>query len=78
MGLSGISMSELLIILLIVVLLFGTKHLKTLGSDLGGAIRGFRSAMQGKEPEEPAPEPAISAQRAETTASSAARTTEER
>jgi len=35
-------MSELLIILLIVVLLFGTKRLKTLGGDLGGAIRGFR------------------------------------
>lgn len=37
---------ELLIILLIVALLFGTKKLKTIGGDLGGAIKGFRSAMK--------------------------------
>lgn len=37
---------ELLVILVIVLLLFGTKRLKTLGSDLGNAIKGFRSAMQ--------------------------------
>jgi sec-independent protein translocase protein TatA len=34
-----------LIILLIVVLLFGTKRLKSIGSDLGNAVKGFRSAM---------------------------------
>ncbi|MGP3789117.1 twin-arginine translocase TatA/TatE family subunit [Pseudomonas sp. B392_1p] len=41
----GISIWQLLIILLIVVMLFGTKRLKTLGSDLGGAIGGFRKAV---------------------------------
>ncbi len=46
----GISIWQLLIILAIVVLLFGTKRLKGLGSDLGGAIKGFRSAI--KEGEE--------------------------
>jgi sec-independent protein translocase protein TatA len=45
MGLGGISLSELLIVLVIVVLIFGTKRLKTIGSDLGGAIKGFKSAM---------------------------------
>jgi len=56
MGISGIGMSELLVILVIVMLLFGTKHLKTIGSDLGGAIKGFRDAMSGIEQgdEEPA------------------------
>jgi len=41
----GISIWQLLIVLAIVVLLFGTKKLKNLGSDLGGAVKGFRSAM---------------------------------
>lgn len=45
MGLGGISIWQLLIILVIVVLLFGTKRLKNIGSDLGNAVKGFRSAM---------------------------------
>ncbi|MFM7273891.1 MAG: twin-arginine translocase TatA/TatE family subunit [Gammaproteobacteria bacterium] len=49
MGLGGISIWQLLIILVIVVLLFGTKRLGSLGSDLGSAIRGFRKSMQGDE-----------------------------
>lgn len=57
MGLGGVSVSELAIILVIVVLVFGTKHLKTLGGDLGGAIRGFRRAMEGKDPPEPSSAP---------------------
>ncbi len=52
MGISGIGMTELLVILVIVMLLFGTKRLKTIGSDLGGAIKGFRSAMSGADVEE--------------------------
>lgn len=36
---------ELLIILVIVMLLFGTKKLKSIGTDLGAAIRGFRSSV---------------------------------
>lgn len=45
MGLGGISIWQLLIILLIVMLVFGTKRLKGLGGDLGGAIKSFRKAM---------------------------------
>lgn len=41
----GLSLTELLVILAIVLLLFGTKKLKNLGGDLGGAIKGFRKAM---------------------------------
>lgn len=46
MGLGGISIWQLLIILAIVVMLFGTKRLRSLGSDLGSAVKGFRSSMQ--------------------------------
>jgi sec-independent protein translocase protein TatA len=45
MGLGGISIWQLLIVLLIVMLIFGTKRLKGLGGDLGGAIKSFRKAM---------------------------------
>jgi len=45
MGAGGISIWQLLIILVIVVLLFGTKRLKNIGSDLGAAIKGFKGAM---------------------------------
>ena len=45
MGIGGISIWQLLIILAIVVLLFGTKRLRGLGSDLGGAVRGFRNKI---------------------------------
>jgi len=45
MGIGGISIWQLLIILVIVLLLFGTKKLKNLGGDLGGAIKGFKKAM---------------------------------
>lgn len=45
----GLSLTELLVILAIVLLLFGTKKLRNLGGDLGGAIKGFRSAMTDDE-----------------------------
>lgn len=45
MGLSGISPWSLLLILLIVVLLFGTKRLRHIGKDLGGAVKSFRSGL---------------------------------
>ena len=45
MGLGGIGIWQLLIVLAIVILLFGTKRLKSLGSDLGGAIKGFRNSL---------------------------------
>ncbi|HEC16456.1 MAG TPA: Sec-independent protein translocase subunit TatA [Sedimenticola sp.] len=62
MGFSGISIWQLLIVLLIVLLVFGTKRLKNIGSDLGNAVKGFRGAMSEGEAdkkekeEEPAPE----------------------
>ena len=52
MGLGGISLWQLLIILLIVVLLFGTKKLGTIGGDLGKAVKGFRGAMSDADKEE--------------------------
>lgn len=42
----GISIWQLLIILAIVLVLFGAKRLRNVGSDLGGAIKGFRQAMR--------------------------------
>lgn len=45
----GISIWQLLIVLGIVVLLFGTKKLRNIGSDLGGAIRGFKKSMSDDE-----------------------------
>ena len=45
----GISIWQLLIILLIVVMLFGTKRLRGLGSDVGNAISGFRKAVNDVE-----------------------------
>lgn len=51
MGLGGLHIWHLLIILVIVLLLFGTKRLKTLGGDLGGAIKGFKKAMSDEEAE---------------------------
>lgn len=44
---------ELLVILLITLVLFGGKRVKTIGSDLGNAIRGFRKAMKEGEDETP-------------------------
>ena len=45
MGFGGIGIWQLLIILVIVLLLFGTKRLRNLGGDLGNAIKGFKGAM---------------------------------
>lgn len=49
MGLGGIGIWQLLIILAIVVMLFGTKRLRNMGSDLGAAIKGFRSSVGTEE-----------------------------
>ena len=49
MGLGGISIWQLLIILAIVALLFGTGRLRNIGSDLGGAIKGFKKSMSDEE-----------------------------
>jgi sec-independent protein translocase protein TatA len=48
----NISPGSLLLILVIVLVIFGTKRLRSLGSDLGGAVKGFRSAMSEAEADE--------------------------
>ena len=51
MGIGGISVWQLLIILAIVIMLFGTKRLRTLGGDLGSAVKGFKKSMSDEEPD---------------------------
>ncbi len=56
----GLGIWELLIILAIILVVFGPKRLKNIGSDLGSAIKGFRTAIKEEEPEVPvAPEKVI-------------------
>lgn len=52
----GISIWQLLIVLGIVILLFGTKKLRNIGSDLGGAIRGFKKSMSDEDKKSEDPE----------------------
>lgn len=56
MGLGGISTWQLLIVLAIVILLFGTKRLKGIGGDLGTAIKGFRKTIDSDDVQEVAKE----------------------
>jgi sec-independent protein translocase protein TatA len=49
--LSNISAVQLLIVLVIVLAIFGTKRLRTLGSDLGSAVKGFRTAVSDADKE---------------------------
>jgi len=51
MGFGGISIWQLLIVLVIVVMVFGTKKLRNLGGDLGGALKGFKEAVKPDEDE---------------------------
>ena len=59
MGFGGISIWSLLLILAIVILLFGTKKLRNVGADLGGAIKNFKKSVKdeksGKEVKDPDP-----------------------
>ena len=55
---SGFGLTELLVILAIVLLIFGPKRLKSLGSDLGSAIKGFRTAVSDDENKDKAADPA--------------------
>ncbi|MEO7385597.1 MAG: twin-arginine translocase TatA/TatE family subunit [Gammaproteobacteria bacterium] len=59
MGLGGLHIWHLLIILLICVVIFGTKRLKDIGGDLGGAVKGFRKAMSDSENESDSPPPQL-------------------
>lgn len=62
--LSGLSLPHILLLLVVVVLLFGTSKLKNLGKDLGGAIKGFKQSMNDAddEPIAKAPEQKVSHQ----------------
>jgi sec-independent protein translocase protein TatA len=51
----GIGMRELVVILLVVLVVFGAKKLRTVGSDLGHAVRGFKKAMSEGEEEQNTP-----------------------
>ncbi len=74
----GISIWQLLIVLVIVLLLFGTKKLRNIGSDLGGAIRGFRSSMKESGEEEKDGDSAKLEQEESTTVSADAKRTSEK
>ncbi len=71
MGLGGISIWQLLIVLAIVLVLFGTKRLKGLGGDLGSAIKGFKKAVkdEDKNNEDDASKAHLAADNAETASS---------
>jgi sec-independent protein translocase protein TatA len=51
------SIGHLLVVLLVVILVFGTKKLRNIGSDLGDAIKGFRQSMREGEREEDSTRP---------------------
>jgi sec-independent protein translocase protein TatA len=61
MAVGAFTLSQLLIIAVIVVLLFGTRKLGNIGEDLGKAIKGFKKAMGDKEEETPPSNPAANA-----------------
>jgi sec-independent protein translocase protein TatA len=52
----GVSVTQLVIVLVIVIVLFGTKRLRSIGSDMGSAINGFRAAMKDGETGKDQPE----------------------
>jgi sec-independent protein translocase protein TatA len=72
----GLGIWELLIILAIILVVFGPKRLKNIGSDLGSAIKGFRTAIKDEEPEPPpvTPEKAIEGEAPSTTSEATAST----
>lgn len=52
MGIGGIGPGSIILILVIVILLFGTKKLRNVGTDLGGAIKNFKKSMKDGEDEQ--------------------------
>lgn len=52
----GIGIKELLIVLVIVLLVFGTKRFRNMGGDIGEAIKGFRKAMKDEDKNESKPD----------------------
>lgn len=63
----GFSLWHWLIVLVIVVLVFGTKRLKNVGQDLGEAVRGFKKGMDGEDAAKPGDEAASTPQDAAAT-----------
>ncbi len=51
----SLSIWHWMIVLLVVVLIFGTKKLRNIGQDLGGAVKGFKEGMKSSEADQPAP-----------------------
>ena len=51
----GLSIWHWLIVLVVVVLIFGTKKLRNIGQDLGGAVKGFKEGMKAPEADQPTP-----------------------
>ncbi len=49
--LNSVSPGSLLLTFVVVMVLFGNKKLKTIGEDIGGAVRSFRKALNGEEPD---------------------------
>jgi len=56
MGFGGISIWRLLVILVVVLLIFGSGKLKTLGSDLGASLKGFKKAVKEEDKDNDKPE----------------------
>lgn len=56
--LGGISIWQLLIVLGIIILIFGTKKLRNVGSDLGGAVKGFKNAVNEDDKDDAKRDPA--------------------
>jgi len=67
--LGGISIWQLLIVLVIVALIFGTKKLRGIGGDLGGAVKGFKKAIKDENNEDADDEEVTSANAAKVEAS---------
>jgi sec-independent protein translocase protein TatA len=49
MGFHGFSLGSLILIAVIVIVLFGTKRLRSIGEDIGAALKGFRKGLNGEE-----------------------------
>jgi len=65
----GLSTTHLLIFLVIIIVIFGTKKLRNIGSDLGGAVKGFKDGMKDGGADKPPDTPVAPAQQVGTSAS---------
>jgi sec-independent protein translocase protein TatA len=70
----GLSTTHLIIFLVIIIVIFGTKKLRNIGADLGGAVKGFKDGMKDGGADKPADVPAVVPQQVTTNAASAKET----